>query len=314
MILVLIRSIMMEKCILIMENKTALSKEDIELFYKLHGKLLFFVNERKKLFENIFSEKDLPKLGIENIIKIRSTIAKEPNLIKSFVSENPNLFSKEELQIVEKWKEGIYTDFYIVKYTKENTIFYSPKSDKCYGVLSLVSSFDEMFGVYLPIMVKAWLIPFKGKIIYDSLIEPYRISFGGGFRSGIKGDYEKSIVKNGIITSFEVEQNKNIVKEDKDEEFLRLYLRSQVNRDRYYEEIHKLRTKSPQLSKIYSQEMGKFNSRDFREKIRKRNISGWFAVLEDIIISSGKTEKELLKNLNEMLNKEMVESVHIFKI
>ncbi len=91
-------------------------------------------------------------------------------------------------------------------------------------------------------------------------------------------------------------------------------MKSQANRDRYYEEIHKLRGKSPELSRIYSQEMGKFNSRDFREKIKEKNIDGWFAVFEDVIISSGKTEKELLKNLNEMLDKEMIESVHIFKI
>src|SRR3989338_1082605 len=108
-----------------------LSTEDIELFYKLHGQLLFFVNERKKIFNKVLSIKDLAKLGPENIIKIRDSILKEPNLITSFVSENPNLLSKEELEIVRKWKDGISSDFYIVKYDKEYTFFYSPNSDKC---------------------------------------------------------------------------------------------------------------------------------------------------------------------------------------
>jgi len=292
-----------------------LSTEDIELFYKLHGQLLFFVNERKKIFNKVLSIKDLAKLGPENIIKIRDSILKEPNLITSFVSENPNLLSKEELEIVRKWKDGISSDFYIVKYDKEYTFFYSPNSDKCYGVLNLISTFNEMLGPYLPIMVKAWLIPFKNKIIYDGLFVPYRISFGGGFRSGIKGDYEKSIVKNGVVASFEKNEEKTEKEENKDEELLRFYLKSQSNRDRFYEEIHKLKAKSPALGKIYFQEMGKFNSRDFREKIKKRNISGWFAVLEDVIVSSGKTEKELLRNLDEMLgDKQLIESLYVFKV
>ena len=296
------------------EDKASLNPGDIELFYKLHGQLLLFVNERKKIFDNISSTKDLPKLGPEKIIRIRNSLVNEPHLIKSFVSENPNLFPKEELQIIEKWKDGIYADFYIVKYDKEYTIFYSPDTDKCYGVLNLISQFNELLGPYLPIMVKAWLIPFKKKIIYDGLIIPYNISFGGGFRSGLKADYEQSIVKNGVITSFELESEKTEKEGDKDEELLKFYLKSQANRDRYYEEIHKLRVKSLELKRIYSQETGKFNRRYIKKKIKKRGLDGWFAVLEDVIISSGKSKKELLENLKIILNdKQLIDSVYIFK-
>lgn len=292
-----------------------LNEQDIEEFYKLHGQLLLFVNERKKLIDNISSVEDLPKLGPEGIMKIRESLLKNPKLIISFVSENPNLLSKEELKIVEKWKDGIYADFFIVKFTKEYTIFYSSDSDKCYGVLNLISKFDEVLGSsYLPIMVKAWLIPFKDKIIYDGLIVPYRISFGGDFRNRLKGDYEQSIVEKGIMTSFELKPEKTERGEDKDKELLKFYLKSQSNRDRYYEEIDELKIKSPELEKIYYQEISKVNSRYIKEKINEKNISGWFAVLEDVIISSGKSKEELLENLNKMLRDEqLIESVHIFK-
>jgi len=294
-------------------NNAGLNHEDIELFYKLHGQLLLFANERKKLFENIFSVKDLPNLGLEKIMELRENLVKNTNLITSFVSENPNLLPKEELQIVENWKKGLHGDFYIVKYDKNHTIFYSPDSKKCYGVLHLISTFDEMLSQYLPILVRAWLIPFKDKITFDGLIAPYNISFGGGVSGGIKGDYEESIVRNGIITTFEEDEEKTKKEESKDEELLRFYLKSQANRDRYWQEIEELK-ESPELQKVYSQELGKLNGRHIKKRVKNKNVSAWFAVLEDFIVSSGKTKKELLDNLNNILeDKQQVDLVHIFK-
>jgi len=299
---------------------STLSKQEIEQFFNLHQKLILFANRRRKIFEDVENIEDLTNKGMEVIMKLRDVIIKEPNLITSFISENPDLLSKEELNIIEDWKKGFEGEFLIVKYDKDYTIFYHPENKKCYGVVHLFESFEKMLGPYLPIMVKAWLIPYKGKIIYDSFIVPYNISFGRNYRSGVKSKYEETIVKKGIITSFDENSEgsedkvNNENPKDKDAELLRFYLKSEANRDRYWEEIEVFRQKSPELQIIFSQEWGKINSRYIKKRIKKKNIKGHFAVLEDVIVATDISKKKLIKNLNKILdNEEQIKSVHIFK-
>ena len=55
----------------------------------------------------------------------------------------------------------------------------------------------------LPILVNAILIPFEDKIIYDSLLVPYNVSFGCGAKKGFNEEYREIKDKFGIITSLE---------------------------------------------------------------------------------------------------------------
>jgi hypothetical protein len=41
----------------------------------------------------------------------------------------------------------------------------------------------------LPLYADATLIPFAGKIVYDSLMVPYNIHFGSGIRRNLNNDY-----------------------------------------------------------------------------------------------------------------------------
>ncbi|MFA6809233.1 MAG: hypothetical protein WCR27_09610 [Eubacteriales bacterium] len=63
---------------------------------------------------------------------------------------------------------------------------------------------DEMFPAFiLPLMVEAVLLPFEGKIIYDSLLMPYQVNFGSGAKKGFQQEYRELKNKSGIITSLE---------------------------------------------------------------------------------------------------------------
>ena len=51
----------------------------------------------------------------------------------------------------------------------------------------------------LPTMIEAVLLPFDGKIIYDSIFIPYNVSFGKGMRSSFKDSFDEAKAKVGII-------------------------------------------------------------------------------------------------------------------
>jgi hypothetical protein len=58
--------------------------------------------------------------------------------------------------------------------------------------------------------VDAVLLPFEDKIIYDSLLSPYSVSFGGGIRRGLNDDYRHVQEHGGINTTLQPPSEKEI--------------------------------------------------------------------------------------------------------
>ena len=75
------------------------------------------------------------------------------------------------------------------------------KSPQAYGVLGLVNPIEEFVGPNLPIYVSTVLLPLEGKIIYDGLIVPYNVFFGGGIGRDLNDSYRNVQERRGIITS-----------------------------------------------------------------------------------------------------------------
>jgi len=179
-----------------------LSKEDVELFYRLYHPLLVYVNKKFEIIKGIDSPEDFKKFSIEEINKLRDRLYKHPELINSFIAENPLNFSANELKIISSWKELVKGKFLIFRYLKNCTVFLdTDETPKAYGVLALNTTFEEMVGPYLPVMVEAVLLPFNDKIIYDSIFSPYHMTFGGGIRRSFNDAYQEAKSRFGIITS-----------------------------------------------------------------------------------------------------------------
>jgi len=88
---------------------------------------------------------------------------------------------------------------------KNYTIFIGEKS-QVYGVLGLYDNLDDLSpGRPLPTMVRAVLLPFKGKIVYDGMLEAYNIFIGGGIRTGLNEEYMAAKQNNRIVTTLEPE-------------------------------------------------------------------------------------------------------------
>jgi hypothetical protein len=178
--------------------------EDGKLFYKLFSALLGYVNRKLNVVsEQCSNEKEYTSLSPQTRGKVRDALYSNRELIDQFVAENPAGLSPEELEIVASWKHALVGRFYILRYLKKYTIFLSAadKPHKAYGVLGLADPMEEVVGRPLPVLCNAVLLPLKQQIIYDGLIAPYSIFFGGGVRRNLNEDYNRAKEEFGIITS-----------------------------------------------------------------------------------------------------------------
>lgn len=177
-----------------------LTSEESNLFFELMGALQFYVNTKFNFIKDINSLKEYKDIALEEKIEVRDYVYDTPDIIDEYIEKNPYNLSLEQLGIVEQWKNFVAGEFYIERYLKNYAIFI--RDAKVYGVLSLHSSFDDIFPkYYLPVYVKTVLLPFKGKVIYDGVMQSYNIHFGGGIKRSIKESYMRAKQNNRIIFS-----------------------------------------------------------------------------------------------------------------
>jgi hypothetical protein len=261
----------------------------------------------------IKTPEDVRQSSFEDKVKIRDALWKNTDLIDSYVNGNPDRLSPEELTIIESWKHRLKGKFFLVAYLKQYAVFLmEADTELAFGVAALSTPFEVTFGSHLPVYVETVLLPFKGKITYDGVIAPYNISFGRGYREGIKESYQQAKAKHGIITSlpFSLESNKQ-----SDEDLLRFYLKNQQNRERYWEDMWDLIGKKPALRLLYHQEMGRIHSRTYKKRFRDIGIEkGWFAVLEGLIVGSGATREEAQKAVKSIVPSDKRALVHFFQL
>lgn len=123
-------------------------------------------------------------------------------------AENPAHLSADELAIVQSWKRFVTGDFYIVRFLKKATIFVDTSDPpRVYAVLGLVDSLEDVFyGRKPPIWVQTVLLPFKGRIVYDGLLNVYNIYFGSGIRGNLKEIYMAAKQNRRITETLEPER------------------------------------------------------------------------------------------------------------
>ena len=200
----------------------------------------------------------------------------------------------------------------MVSYLKNYAVFFEQDANISYGVLALTEEFETILGSQLPIVVETVLLPFKGQIIYDGLIAPYRITFGGGARRNINDSYQQAKAEHGIVTSFPFSLEP---KEPSDEETLKFYLKNQRNREMYQDEIWRLTYNNPKLLTAYHQIMGKNHARHYGKEFRKMGLKqGWFAILQGLIVASGVTKEEAAKTAKKLVPPEKLEWIYFLHL
>ena len=179
-----------------------LSKQDAELYFDLMWSLQFFVNRKLGLLPDVPTTVVYQSLPQEDKFKIREALYANPGLIDEYVAENPDQFAAEKLAIVSRWKDFVMGEFHIERYLKKYTVFIG--NDTVYGVLGLYEGLEEIIHKsYLPLYVRTILLPFKGQIIYDGLLQSYSVFFGGGIKAGLKEQYLRAKQRGEIVIGFE---------------------------------------------------------------------------------------------------------------
>jgi hypothetical protein len=180
-----------------------LPPNDLELFFRLHRSLKFFVNQRLTVIpDQPATPEEFARLPPEVRLKVRDALNAQLDLIESFATTNPAHLTNEELDIVSSWRHLVAGRFYIFRELKNYTVFLSSAEQPvAYGVLALSLPFKDLMGAYLPVLTETVLLPFKGKIIYDGLMSSYNISFGGGVRRSLNESFKEAKERLGIVTS-----------------------------------------------------------------------------------------------------------------
>ncbi|MGP8320509.1 MAG: hypothetical protein ACT6FD_06950, partial [Methanosarcinaceae archaeon] len=169
-----------------------LNEEDVELFFKLSGALLFYTNQKypvtKNLKEPMF--KDIPPADIKSLYE---RLSSHTELIDSFVDENPFSFTQEELEIIKSWNNLVKGKFMIMFYLRDYTAFMSiSNKQKVYGVISLQDKIRDVIPPSLPHYVETILLPFRGKIIYCGYIYGYDVRIDENLKRSLKEWYHKA--------------------------------------------------------------------------------------------------------------------------
>jgi hypothetical protein len=163
---------------------------------------MWFANQQLHILPELNSPESYSALPAEMRVKMRTALTDRIELIDSFIAANPCNFNEEELRIVSSWRYQVAGKFFILRYLKSHAIFLVPDEPPvAYGVLALSDTFEELVGSELPIWTETVLLPFRDKIVYDSLLLSYRVSFGSGFRRSLNDSYRAAKERQGIVTS-----------------------------------------------------------------------------------------------------------------
>lgn len=175
-----------------------LSAQEIERFYSIWFPLLHYINQHKQVVGFFPSKWTDAAVDTEDALLIRDVLWEEDRLRDAFITENPAGLNADDLALVDSWQHRVAGDFFIFRHLKKHSVFIA--NEQGYAVHGITSSMAETVGPQLPIYVQAVLLPFEGRIIYDSLIASYPIYFGGGIRGSLEIAYRNVQERGGLIT------------------------------------------------------------------------------------------------------------------
>lgn len=175
---------------------------EIKMFYKLWYTLMWNINQKHQIVPEFEKPVCGESVNEEPFIAIRAELWENPKWIDEFLQDNGNgELTEAEREILAGWHNNfIKGRFFVIKHTAKYSIFMSiDDSKKLYGVCGISNPIRETARYDVPFMVETVLLPFQGRIIYDSFLAISNISFGKGIRDELKTSYNETKEKIGII-------------------------------------------------------------------------------------------------------------------
>ena len=173
------------------QHNACLSKNDAKLFYKIYFALLEFTNKKYNIKPGfkIYNKKGINPYQLRDIVN--SFWDNKNTIVLEFCLANPYKFSNDELEITNKFKDGIRDIVIIAKYESEYTGVMC--KDKTYMIKGINVNIDNVISYdKLPLPVMTSIIPFKNILVYDSLLIELGIDMGNVFNKIVADEYSKS--------------------------------------------------------------------------------------------------------------------------
>jgi hypothetical protein len=176
-----------------------LSGAEVERFFAIWKPLLLFVNRRLKLVPEMLDPQFKGRWFVPNLKTLRDALWADDSLQDEFITENPAKLSDDDLAIVRDWRHRLAETFAILRHLKGHSIFIGEDST-VYDVHGITNPLSEIV-LDTPCYVKAVLLPFAGRIIYDSLVEPYNVLIGSGIRTDLERIYADAKERGALVTT-----------------------------------------------------------------------------------------------------------------
>jgi hypothetical protein len=177
------------------ELEMALTMDERVFFFNNWLKLLAYVNNEYNIIKG-FGHPNVPVgLNKNDIAKIREKLWEEKSIIDTYLKANE--LEKDAYELVNSWKKFIKGNFVAIKELKTYCIMLNDDNDELYGVYGISDDFSAMLPAF-PFMMRTVLIPFKNKIIYDSIIVHNGILFGPNYRRSYNEKYKTIKETKGI--------------------------------------------------------------------------------------------------------------------
>lgn len=181
-----------------------LSRQENERFYGIWLPLLHYVNVQRQLVAHVPLVPGAETISPEDAGRLRKALWEDDALREGFIAENPARLSDADLKMVASWRDRVAGRFYILRYLKKHAVFLTEREPpQAYGVLGLVSPIQHVIPMPPPVLVDAVLLPFENRIIYDSLLMPYRLMFGSGILRSLNEAYRRVQEQGGVTTTLQ---------------------------------------------------------------------------------------------------------------
>jgi hypothetical protein len=178
-------------------------REEAELFFALYASVIGFAAGRSGDIEGVKDAATFRSAPNEVKAQARDHFLEHAECLPDYMERNPDRFGEHELSYFAHWSHLVQGNFIVERDLKKYTVFLTTDDrPKAYGVLGLTDEIVDLVAYPLPMLVKAVLLPWKDRIIWDGLFSHHSIVLGPGIRKSIRESYRRA-KQSGIITSLD---------------------------------------------------------------------------------------------------------------
>ncbi|MFT4890661.1 MAG: hypothetical protein ACI9YT_001579 [Halobacteriales archaeon] len=293
-----------------------LGTEQAERFLELYGRLLVSVNDRFDVVAGVDTYEEFSEAFLDELYPIRDRLYDEgaESIIADFVAENPAGLSESDLAVVESWSEYQFCEIaVVVEHRDEDTVFLEPEEPRAFAVTAIHDLFERRFPEpELPVVLTdVVLLPFEGRIVPDGwlLSDPLGPMMLDFLDLDIETAYGEARHNQGIVESLPPGEASGT----SDAERLRFYTKNEENRERFAEEIERLRDQSDELERIYHEQIGKAQARRLGREFRDLGLrEAYVAIYDGQVVATAPTEDALHETLTSIMPEDAVDHPYVY--